>query len=230
MKIPQVIIRIIFILLVPLFAFSASIALAVNSTWLYTSLFDKYDVALSLQSNGLPVTEQTLDLIARDFVNYFNSGEEYIDLTVTVDGNAVSLFTVDEAEHFKDVKKLFRFDYRVLAVSLVLIISYITFGVVRKRDRSRQMLVRSLLYGGALSIFIMLILGLAALIDFDSLWLQFHYLSFTNTLWSAQGYMLLLFPGGFWYDMVIYCACFAAGIAVILGGASCSLSGGREAV
>ncbi len=67
----------------------------------------------------------------------------------------------------------------------------------------------------------MLALGLGALLDFDQLFLQFHRLSFSNQFWQldpARDYLIMLFPGGFWYDAALFCALATVGLAVILGG------------
>jgi uncharacterized membrane protein len=66
-----------------------------------------------------------------------------------------------------------------------------------------------------LTLILLVVLGIAAVLDFDRLFLQFHFLAFTNTLWSAQGYMLLLFPGGFWFDAALICGAFIAGLALV---------------
>ena len=67
----------------------------------------------------------------------------------------------------------------------------------------------------------MLALGLGALFNFDQLFLQFHLLSFTNEFWQldpAKDYLIMLFPGGFWYDAALFCALATVGLAIILGG------------
>jgi len=67
----------------------------------------------------------------------------------------------------------------------------------------------------------MLALGLGTLLNFDQLFLQFHLFSFTNELWQldpARDYLIMLFPGGFWYDAAVFCALAAVGLAIILGG------------
>jgi len=52
--------------------------------WLYTSGFEKYDVQQRMAQNGLLLTQNDLDNIARDFIHYFNSSEEFIHLTVQI--------------------------------------------------------------------------------------------------------------------------------------------------
>ena len=75
--------------------------------------------------------------------------------------------------------------------------------------------------GGSITLALMLALGLGTLLGFDQLFYQFHLISFTNELWlldPAKDYLIMLFPGGFWYDAAIFCALATAGLAIILGG------------
>jgi uncharacterized membrane protein len=66
----------------------------------------------------------------------------------------------------------------------------------------------------------MVIAGIASALDFEDLFLRFHYLVFTNPYWSAEGYMLLLFPEGFWLDAAMLVVAFMAGLAIVFGVAS----------
>ena len=86
---------------------------------------------------------------------------------------------------------------------------------------------------------LMLLLGLSTMLNFDQLFLQFHLLSFTNDFWlldPSRDYLIMLFPGGFWYDAMLCIAAATAVGAVLLGGtgiflyssASASASDGRR--
>ena len=104
----------LFILCIPILLLTASIGWAVNSLWLYKYGFEKYDVS---QTTGLPEVE--LEKAAAGLISYFNSDEEYINLTVMKDGKPFELFNREEVIHFRDVKGLFRLDYRVLLGTLI---------------------------------------------------------------------------------------------------------------
>jgi uncharacterized membrane protein len=75
----------------------------------------------------------------------------------------------------------------------------------------------------------MLVLGLGALLNrnlFDQLFLQFHFLAFTNDFWQldpSRDYLIMLITGGFQYDVFLFCALVTAGGAVILGGLATGL-------
>jgi len=74
-----------------------------------------------------------------------------------------------------------------------------------------------MLWGSGLSILLIIVIGVASYFDFDALFLQFHYLVFTNMFWSAEGYMLRLFPGNFWYDAFFIMIAFMAFWTLLLG-------------
>ena len=77
------------------------------------------------------------------------------------------------------------------------------------------------LWGGSATLAILLAVGLFALVGFDSLFLIFHQISFSNNLWQLDprtDYLLIMFPLGFWFDATMRVATTAvAGAAVIAG-------------
>jgi len=78
--------RYLFIICLPFLLLTVVIAAAVNSSWLYTHGFQKFDVRQALADNGLYVTGQDMSNIAHGFIHYWNSGEKYISLTVQQQG------------------------------------------------------------------------------------------------------------------------------------------------
>lgn len=214
MKILVTIARWLFILSLPLLLLSASIAGAVNSSSLYKYGFDKYDVS---QTTGL--AEAELQKIANGLIRYFNSDEEYISLTAVKDGQSFVLFNQREVLHLGDVKGLIRLDYWILVGSLVYALGYAGVSLWRKAGRQ---LARQMVWGSGLTLALMLVLGLGTLFNFDQLFLQFHLISFTNELWlldPSQDYLIMLFPGGFWFDAALFITLGTVAEALLLGGA-----------
>ena len=212
MKLIKYIPSVIFIFCLPAFLLSASLAWGFNSAWLYNYGFQKYNVS---QDTG--ISAQDLDKAAHGLINYFNSTQEYVNIQVTAQGKTINLFTEDEQIHFKDVKALIWLDYKVLLVTLVLVLAYFFVFYFWQNGRSRRLFVKSLLWGSGLSVLLIIVIGIASFFDFDALFLQFHYLVFTNMFWSAEGYMLRLFPGGFWYDAFFIMIAFMAFWTLLLG-------------
>jgi integral membrane protein (TIGR01906 family) len=214
LKITGIILRWIFILCLPILLLSASLAWGFNSLWLYEYGFQKYDVS---RVTGLKQGE--LEQTATGLIDYFkiNSPDEYIQINLVRNGQNFNLFTEEEQVHFKDVKDLVYLDYRILFVTLAFVLGFVAFSIFWRKGMYRRLLARSIIWGSGLAVLLILILGVASLTDFDQLFLKFHYLVFSNTNWSAAGYMLLLFPDGFWFDAALVCIGFTAGMAVILG-------------
>ncbi len=204
----------LFILCLPVLLLTASLSAAANSPRLYHYGFDKYDIS---RVTGLDTSE--LDRVAEGLIGYFNSGEEYISLTVTKNGESFELFNEREVGHLKDVKGLFRLGYYALLGALVYALAYFCIVFFWRRDRRR--LAFGMVGGGGLTLVVMLALGLFIAIDFDRFFLQFHLLSFANDLWMldpATDYLIMLFPRGFWFDAALFCALATAVGAFIIGG------------
>ncbi len=205
-------------LCLPVLLLTVSIGWLANSLWLYKYGFEEYGVS---QTTGLADSE--LEKAATGIINYFNSGEEYINLTVAKDGEPFELFNQREVMHLKDVKGLIWLDYRVLLGTLVYALAYVVVSLFWRRRKYWRRLGWGVVGGSGLTLALMLALGLGTLLDFDQLFLQFHLVSFANELWQldpTKDYMIMLFPPGFFYDAALFCALATTGLAVILGGVS----------
>lgn len=191
---------------------SASLAWGFNSAWILEYGFKRYDVSETTQ---LSSTE--LENIAGDWVRYINSSDEYWKISLSRDEKTFELFTQEEQIHFRDVKNLILLDYTILIVSfcLFLVFSLVSFFAWQGRYRSR--LFTNIIWGSGLTLLLTVILGAAFALNFEALFIQLHHLVFTNTFWSASGYMLLLFPGNFWFDAAVICVAFMIIIALIMG-------------
>ncbi|ADJ26858.1 integral membrane protein TIGR01906 [Dehalogenimonas lykanthroporepellens BL-DC-9] len=183
---------------VPLFIVAVVIAAAVNLSPLYHYGFDRYNVAAV---TGLEQAE--LEKAADGLIDYFNSSEEYIELTVLKDGEPFVLFNEREVIHLYDVKGLIRLDYRILAGTAGYILLAGAFLLYRSMPRLAS---APLFWGGAVTLAGLGAATLAAVVDFDALFTQFHLISFANDLWllnPATDYLIMLFPGPFWQDAAI---------------------------
>ena len=206
----------LFILCLPILLLTASIGWAVNSHWLYEYGFEKYNVS---QTTG--IAEVELEKAATGLISYFNSGEEYISLTVMKDGESFELFNQREVAHLRDVKGLIWLDYWVFLGTLIYTLGYAGVSLFWQRRRHWRRLAWGVVGGSGITLALMLAMGLGILLNFDQLFWQFHLLSFTNELWQldpTRDYLIMLFPQGFWYDAALFCALATAGLAIILGG------------
>lgn len=210
--------RWVFILCIPFFLFTGFIAVAINSQWLYEHSFNTYGVE---ETTGIDKAE--LDKAATQIIRYFNSSEEYLSVTVVKDGADFVLFNEKEVAHMKDVKALVRLDYYVLLGTGIFILLYIALNLYYRRNEFIRPLSASLFRGGSITIGLILILGIMAVADFNVFFTAFHMISFANDFWLLDpntDYLIMMFPGGFWYDCVIYIAIAIAVSALIIASVS----------
>jgi len=219
LKLPGKVAYWLFFLTLPGLLISATINLEFSSPLLYQNGFQKYNVS---QTTGL--TEAELEKAARGLISYFGSDEEFISLTVTKDGQAFELFNEREIVHLKDVKALVELDRRLLIGTAVYIGIYAGMCLFWRRREYWRRLARGTFIGSIITGGVIIALGLGSLVmDFDQIFLRFHYLAFTNDLWMldpSRDYLIMLFPEGFWFDTAVLFGQIALGTAAALGGVS----------
>ena len=116
----------------PVLLITTSVRIAANSSELYRYGFNKYDIS---QVTGLAPAE--LDKVITGLISYFNSNEEYINLTVIKDGKPFTLFNEREVSHLKDVKGLFRLVCWLLLGTLIYAVIYAALNYTVWKDRRR---------------------------------------------------------------------------------------------
>lgn len=207
--------RTVFIICLPILLFTVSIGVAFNSTWLYRDGFEKYDI-----STVTGISLQELGTVARAIVNYWNSGEEYISVTVEKNDQSFILFNEREIIHLKDVKALVRLDYLAILVTGLYVVAYAILAFWYHRPTYRRDLAVAVFWGSILSLGIIGTVGVVALADFDGFWTQFHLFSFDNDLWLLDpscDYLIMMFPEGFWFDSILIVAGLMIIMALLIG-------------
>jgi len=206
-----------FVASLPGLILTASVAAEFNNLRLYTDGFEKYHVS---QTTGLSPTELTK--AAKGFISYFNSREEYINIVVEKDGQPFTLFNEKEQSHMKDVKALVQLDYQALIGTAIYAGLYTGLAFFRRR-RKKGELARAAVWGSAITLGILVALGVGSATDFGALFTRFHLFAFTNDLWlldPSRDYLIMLFPEGFWFDAGILLGVATTATAVTLLGVS----------
>ncbi len=207
----------LFIFSLPALLISAAVNFEFNSLWLYRNGFEKYNVS---EATGLDEAE--LEKAAAGLIGYFNSGDEYISLTVVKDGEPLELFNQREVAHLKDVKALVQLNLRLLVGTAAYVGVYAGISLFWRRKRYRRQLAWSTVIGSSIALGMIIALGAGSvLLDFSQLFTRFHFLAFTNDLWMlnpATDYLIMLFPEGFWYDSAVLMGQITAAAAGTLCG------------
>jgi integral membrane protein (TIGR01906 family) len=196
---------IIFIICIPLLLITTNLRFAVNDIQLYEYGFNKYNVS---EESGL--AKGNLTEIAQKLITYFNSDEEYVN---------ISVYNQRDIDHLKDVKGLIQLVYRLQFASLAYIVVYILFTFLLLGGAFWRQLARRIIWGSGTTIAILAVLGFIALVDFDQLFLLFHLVSFRNDLWQLYpgDTLLAMFPEGFFNDAALFIAGAAILEAIIIG-------------
>ena len=210
----------LFIFSLPALLISAAVNFEFNSLWLYRNGFEKYNIS---EATGLDKAE--LGKVAGGLIGYFNSGDEYISLTVVKDGEPLELFNQREVAHLKDVKALVQLNLRLLVGTAAYVGVYAGISLFWRRKRYRRQLAWATVIGSSITLGMIIALGAGSmLLDFNELFTRFHLVAFTNDLWMldpATDYLIMLFPEGFWYDSAV----LLGQITVAAAGILCGIGG-----
>ena len=206
----------LFVFAIPLFLITDSVTWAVNDLRLYRRGFDKYDVSLATG-----IEKGRLEDAAREIRGYFNSTREPLDIKAEVFGEERELFSQREVLHMRDVKRLIWGVYGVGAASALYVLGFVAVGFFLYRRLFIPIVARYVLWSGGLTLAVVVLVGLVSLVGFDSLFLFFHRVSFSNDFWMLdpnRDYLVMMFPQGFWFDATILVALVTVAQAAVLGG------------
>jgi len=164
------------------------------------------------------IEEPQLRLISKGLIHYFNSNEEYINLEVVKQGQTITVFNETEILHLRDVKKLIWTDYKIWFGSLLYILIYAVIVLMWRKKGGWREIAGVFFSGSLLTILLMVFMGVAVLIGFDTIFWDFHVISFNNDFWlldPSRDYLIMLFPEGFWYDSFLLVAGMTGAMAII---------------
>ena len=205
---------------------AGSVAWAVNDAGLYRNGFQRYHTAMR---SG--ITDADLVVIGAELRRYFNTGAEPLAVRAPIYGVEQDVFNAREIAHMYDVKRLVRGTYWVAVGSAVWILATLAGGFALHRREYVGAAARLALWGGGITLASVIGVGLAAVVAFEQMFLLFHQLSFANDLWILDprtDYLLILFPGPFWFDATMRVALTSILGAVLLLSAGCAILGYRR--
>ena len=217
MKIIRVLARWFVVLCVPLLLLSATIGAAFNSIWIYTSGFDKYDVAAELE-----ISDAELKHFAQELIVYFNNThQEYLSIDVTYDnGQTGPLYNQADIRHMRDVKNLLWLDYYVFAASALYIMLYMVVRLVGAYSKFISEVAQRVWNGGLLTLGILFFVGFFAATDFKQFFSVFHEIAFLggNYTFSVYDPMTIMFPDGFWSDVALLVGVAGVALGLLMTG------------
>jgi integral membrane protein (TIGR01906 family) len=187
---------------VPLAATGAAVRFAFSYRPLYEYDINQYQIA-----TYTGIDRSDLERVTDAFIAYFNNSDREINLEVQQRGIRKLVFNDKEVNHMVDVKNLVRAFYRVQEIALVVLVGLGIAIYLRERRQGLRRIGGALIMGGVLTVTIVISLATLSLVDFDSLFLTFHEISFPgNTDWLLDpriDNLIAIFPEPFWLDATL---------------------------
>lgn len=180
----------------------------------YRYEYEKYDVLSDLDMNMDDVM-----YVTHEMMDYLRGKGDTLSVMTTVEGQEQDFFNEQDRFHMGEVRDLFIGGLNIRFGACIAAVLCILFLIITRAD-IKKIIPRS--YWIALGIIgtAVLFLGIAAVVDFDSVFVQFHHIFFDNDLWifdPAEDYMIRMLPEGLFYDMVMRIgAVFVASLVVLL--------------
>ena len=197
----------LFIVLVPVFLITANVRLVINLPALYSYGYDRYEDEITRYMN---IEREDYIDGGRQIRDYFNNDAEELDVRVVVGGILRSIYSEREVLHMSDVKDLVRGVYRLGELSALYLFAFAVAGMFFEPwRRSLRRTAWHMAMGGAVTLGLVVLVGLGALAGFERLFLAFHEVSFSNDLWQLNprtDYLIAMFPEEFFFDATILIA------------------------
>ena len=183
----------------------------------YQKEYEKYDVLSELDMAMDDVMYVTHEMMA-----YLRGGRDTLSVMTTVEGKEQDFFNEQDRFHMGEVRDLFIGGLNIRTGSCIAAVLCLAFLLATRADM-RKIIPRSYQAALGVSAAAAAFIGIAAVIDFNAVFVQFHHIFFDNDQWifdPAEDYMNRMLPEGLSYDFVIRIGGIFLGILAILFAAS----------
>lgn len=180
----------------------------------YEKEYEKYDVL-----SDLDMTMEDVMHVTREMMAYLRGDRDTLSVVTTVEGTEQDFFNEQDRFHMGEVRDLFIGGLNIRTGAAAVALICLVFLVVSKA-RLRKILARSYQIALGITGAAVLFISIAAVVDFNAVFVQFHHIFFDNDLWlfdPAEDYMIRMLPEGLFADMVLRIGIlFVAGLVVLL--------------
>lgn len=154
---------------------------------LLINLYEKYNVYDNLEVN---ITKDDVKMLTDKMMNYLNNKEDELSYSIIVNENKMDFFSERTKIHFSDVKVLMNNLINLAYITFIILIILIIF--LKGKINFRQYMISLML---TFIIYIFFIICIA--INFDSFFITFHKIFFSNDYWILDpnyDYVISLLP------------------------------------
>ena len=180
----------------------------------YQEEYEKYDVL-----SDLDMTMDEVMYVTHDMMDYLRGNGDTLSVITTVEGREQDFFNEQDRFHMAEVRDLFIGGLNIRLGACAAVVLCIVFLLISRAD-IKKIIPRSYWIALGITGIAVALIGIAAVVDFNAVFVQFHHIFFDNDLWifdPAEDYMIRMLPEGLFYDMVMRIgAIFVGGLAVVL--------------
>ena len=180
----------------------------------YRQEYEKYDVL-----SELLISFYTQPDLIHEMMDYLRGEGDTLSVVTTVEGQEQDFFNEQDRFHMGEVRELFIGGLNIRFGACVAAVLCILFLVITRAD-IKKVVPRSYRIALGVTGAAVILIGIAAVVDFNAVFVQFHHIFFDNDLWifdPAEDYMIRMLPEGLFYDMVMRIgAIFVVSLVVLL--------------
>ena len=180
----------------------------------YRQEYEKYDVL-----SELDMTMDDVMYVTHEMMDYLRGEGDTLSVVTTVEGQEQDFFNEQDRFHMGEVRELFIGGLNIRFGACVAAVLCILFLVITRAD-IKKVVPRSYWIALGVTGAAVILIGIAAVVDFNAVFVQFHHIFFDNNLWifdPAEDYMIRMLPEGLFYDMVMRIgAIFVVSLVVLL--------------
>lgn len=180
----------------------------------YRQEYEKYDVL-----SDLDMTMDDVMYVTHEMMDYLRGEGDTLSVMTTVEGQEQDFFNEQDRFHMGEVRDLFIGGLNIRLGACAAAVLCILFLVITRAD-VKKIIPGSYWIALGVTGAAVLMIGIAAVVDFNAVFVQFHHIFFDNDLWifdPAEDYMIRMLPEGLFYDMVMRIgAIFVVSLVVLL--------------
>lgn len=189
------------------------ILLTIIFTLCFQRSFYQYEYQKNQQAEVIGMSEEDLMNSTDTLLSYLQNQRDDIVVEANVNGVNREVFNERETLHMVDVKNLLNNAVRTRDILLWGGLVVLLIILVKNKNTWVSLLKESYKYALMMIGIFVAMLAIWAIADFNSFWIDFHYLFFDNTLFFLDpntSIMINMFPESFFFDLVF-------GIIVVYG-------------
>ena len=169
--------------------------------------YEKYD-----RYEYIGIAKEDLDEVTHQLLEYMKGNREDIVMYADIQGERQMVFEEREQLHMVDVLKLFDAGFTIRNIcALAAVLIFVLIILLYKKSASK-IIARGYLIGFGIFFVLLVVLGIAMIVDFSTLFTKFHLLLFDNDLWlldPKEDIMIQMFPEEFFNGLGIWIGIYA---------------------